>query len=943
MTDHRQDRISTASSKEPERGLFLHTLFQKRLPGDRHINLPLLARLCTLRQAWRTGLVAWYLLALGLAGWLGFTYVQNVRVLQETPTLEGQTAVATLGDPLPELKRLHEAIVTAERKNSTLIITRFGFDQSIEHERQLKARYIDLFDSTVRRMEGIGLAYWRGATPQFDARQKQLYAKFLLGQFQITTGAVKNDAGALKQYALLTDPLWQVLLPRSAEIPVGPLYLAYLKWQGSGTQSEQRLDYPQAMTDLLNRVRGQEAAWLWAAPQVTAQPVAIEDFWIDFPQPGWIEVPGGLTLQGRTQSEALLRQLLQPLAKEEADRITELFWQSYWQQFFTAWERFTSELLEQGRLLSESPGNIIAAGPVLRQDGPYWRLFVRFAEEMHGLPDTQNRPAWVRQWQVMAAAWDRFILQQNRKTGGVADKLTALATNALHTGEELAGQRVNLPVATRDQLAELFTSYLADLAALSPVTVPREERVDQFGKFFRGLQQGESSSFYTAYADYRKLVTLDGSGAEETLCSRLLFAPLAFIAQVALGETTTVLQQNWTETVIAPLASVNAANQLTMLFSQADSPVPKFIAGPAAPFLEASASGYRPRRGYGMTLPFRQDFLAFLFQGTRASNTALKEFTVTLAARPMNVNPEATTHPFASTLAMQCTGKQFVLENRNYASQAEFTWTPAACGDVVLTVQFPAGVTLSKRYPGALGFPQFLNDFSDGRHTYNLDEFSGDSGPLKEQQLTSLTLAYNISGGPDVRSFVYSVPPTIPDTIFTDHVVHAHEPPAGDEAMDHHKSIVHASDEILKIPAGLLRSYQPDPQSSASRMAAPSRQPAMPTDDAETWIRHQSPHAFTLQLMSVRSSRGLDAIREKYPAMDLHWYTTAGKTWHVLIAGSFATRQEARAALNRLPAELNRFNPLVRTFASVQADMEQPTPSRRPDASTNSEARHGLH
>nr|WP_321466008.1 SPOR domain-containing protein [uncultured Desulfobulbus sp.] len=926
MTDHQPPK--NRAGREQGRGFFLHSLFQQRLPQDRHIQLPLLARLINLRQLRRLGLAAWYLLAIGLAGWLGFTYVQNVRVLENGP-IPSKEMVTEAGftDPLPELQKLHDSIIEAEQKNRTLIISRFGFDQSKAYEEQLKTRFADLFGQTLLRMEPIALGYWRQNLNHFSARQKQLYAQFLLGQWQINSNRIKNDTQSLQQYARLTDPLWSLLFPKAAQIPVGPLYLAYQRWQGIALPTPLAADYSQAMTDLLSRIRSQEADWLWAAPAVSAEAVAIEDFWIDFPQAGWIEVPGGLTLQGRTEAESFLNQILLPLAQGDAKKTQDLFWQNYWQQFFTAWERFTSELLEQGRILSESPGNIVAAGPVLRQDGPYWRLFTRFADEMKGLPDSQNRPAWVRQWQILSTAWDSFILQQNRKTGGVTDKISALATQVVHSGEELAGQRINLAVSTREQLAQLFASYLADLAALSPVTVSREDRVDQFGRFFRGLQQGETSTFYTAYADYRKLVSLESDGAEDTLSSRLIFAPLAFIAQVALGEATTILQQNWTETVIAPLGTGHTANQMGQLFSQADSPVPKFIAGPAAPFLEASTSGYRPRKGYGMSLPFRPDFLAFLFNGTRASKNTFKSFTVTLATRPMNVNSESTIHPFASKISLQCADKEFVLDNWNYASQAEFTWSPASCGDVVLSLQFPAGISLNKRYAGPLGFPKFLNDFSDGSQTFALSDFSGDSGPLKEQKLSTVTLAYRVSGAPDVRSWLTSVPPTIPQEIFNQPSVQASMPPIADRRSEQLSALDQESDTIFIIPRPLLRNYflglkSPEPQ--------PTGQPLLPGDTGEDWIRQQSPQTFTIQLLSQRSSRSLDDLIVKYPALELHWYRTTGKRWYVLISGAFPTKEEALEARKRLPTELSRYAPLIKSFATVQAELGPAVPPAKP-------------
>lgn len=916
---------STPPAPDPERSFFLHALFQKRLPEDQHIRLPLLARLLSLRHMLRLSLVAWYLLAIGLAGWLGFTYVQNVRVLKSGPIPSSrQLAEAGLESPLPELKKLHDQILDVEAKNRTLIISRFGFDASKTYERELKGRYNDLFAASLLRLESLALGYWRQNFKRFDARQKQLYAQFLLGQWQLHSGRIKNDSNQLKEYATLTAPLWMQLFNTSAEIPIAPLYLAHQRWHDGTAPPSLAPSYAQAMAELLAASRTQEAQWLWAAPRITAPSVAIEDFWIDFPQPGWITVPGGLTRQGRTQVETFFKQLLQPLEKKEAAQVSELFWENYWQQFFTAWERFTSELLEQGRLLSESPGNIVAAGPVLRQDGPYWRLFVRFAREMEGLPDKQNRPAWVRQWQILSAAWDSFILTQNRKTGGVADKLGALADRVVQSGEQLAGERINLQVSTRDQLADLFASYLADLAALSPVTVSREQRVDEFGKFFRGLQQGESSSFYTAYAGFRKLVTLDSAGADDTLASRLLFAPLAFITQVAAGEAATTLQQNWTETVIAPLGGGSTESQLTRLFSQADSPVPKFIAGPAAPFLEASASGYRPRRSHDMSLPFRPDFLAFLFEGTRAGKNTLKQFTVTLAARPMNVNPEATVRPYASKLSLQCAGKEYVLENWNYPAQGDFTWSPAGCGDVLLTVQFPAGISLSKRYSGQLGFPRFLDDFSDGRQTFNLNDFSGDSAPLAEQRLTSLTLAYTVTGAPDVRSWLHSVPPTIPEELFNKPQPQTYMPLGLDAAAEADRGASATSDLIFRLPASLLANYR---LALAPPPAVEDRKPAAPAAAVnEEWIRRQAPRSFTLQLMSLRSSQHLDALRARHPGLELHWYR-AGGGWHVLIAGAYSTRQEAGQALRLLPAELTRSTPLVKTFAAVQAEI-QPSPAR---------------
>jgi len=944
MTEQRQHDERSAPRQGTHRSLFLRALFKDRLPRDRNVQLPLAGRLRSLRTTWGIGLLAWYLLAAGFAGWLGFTYYQNYQALHSGPGLQHQApTTGTTATPLRSLDQLRHDIETIQGKNRTLIISRFGFDQSLRYEKELKQQYVSLFETSLGQVEAAALVHWRKNCKDFSEEQKQGYAKFLLGQWRIHSGAVGSNAAELRQYATLTDRFWHVLFPQAAEIPVGPLYLAYLQWRPATGSDHTTHDYAGEIKNLLGRVRGQEAAWLWASPEITALPVAIEDFWIDFPQPGWIEIPGGLTLQGRTQTETFLKQLLQPLEKKEAEGITELFWQSYWQQFFTAWERFTSEFIEQGKLLSESPGNIVAAGAVLRQDGPYWRVFVRFSEEIKGLADQQNRPAWVRQWQILAAGWDRFIDNQTQKTGGVSDKLNALTANVVHKGEEIAGQRINLPVPVRDQLADLWASYLANLAALSPVTVHREERVDQFGKFFRGLRQGESSGFFSAHGDFRKLVTLDAAGADDTLTTRLVFAPLDFLLQVALGETADVLQREWTETVTAPMNTQNTATQLAALFSQADSPVPKFLAGPAAPFLELNSSGYRPRNFNGMSLPFRQDFLSFLFQGTRASKDYAKEFTVTLGNLPLNVNPDAGTHPFYGKIEMQCANKQFVLENWNYADQAEFTWTPSACGDAILTVKFPGGATLSKRYPGALGFPQFLNDFKDGRQTYALKDLSGESKGLLEQRVEQVTIAYSISGAPDVRQWLQRIPPAVPEKVFLEKAPPAHQQTALDVFPLHPEAARSASDAILKIPVAAAPPHK-EKKTAEKKTTTPALSPApvgqgaSDCNDSTAWIQRQPAQGVTIQLMSLRSPHTLKGLCEKYTEVPVHWYrkTDAQGKWVVLIGGSFPSTEEAQAALARLPGALKTGSPFVRSFKTIQAEMDRSHDGTMPDASRKS-------
>lgn len=107
---------------------------------------------------------------------------------------------------------------------------------------------------------------------------------------------------------------------------------------------------------------------------------------------------------------------------------------------------------------------------------------------------------------------------------------------------------------------------------------------------------------------------------------------------------------------------------------------------------------------------------------------------------------------------------------------------------------------------------KFLNDFSDGRQTFSLDDFSGRS---KERKLSAITLAYAVTGAPDVRSWLTSVPPTIPQEVSVNTLFKAAMPPGWDEEIEPAKTVSHESDDSIIIrplccettswPCGCLR------------------------------------------------------------------------------------------------------------------------------------------
>lgn len=96
---------------------------------------------------------------------------------------------------------------------------------------------------------------------------------------------------------------------------------------------------------------------------------------------------------------------------------------------------------------------------------------------------------------------------------------------------------------------------------------------------------------------------------------------------------------------------------------------------------------------------------------------------------------------------------------------------------------------------------------------------------------------------------------------------------------------------------------------------------ASATQDAQMWIRHQSPSHYTLQLAS---SKNVSLIEKYISDNNLEgragYYKSrrGGENWYALVYGSYASLAIAKAAIASLPAGLRKWSPWVRKYADIQ-------------------------
>ncbi len=81
------------------------------------------------------------------------------------------------------------------------------------------------------------------------------------------------------------------------------------------------------------------------------------------------------------------------------------------------------------------------------------------------------------------------------------------------------------------------------------------------------------------------------------------------------------------------------------------------------------------------------------------------------------------------------------------------------------------------------------------------------------------------------------------------------------------------------------------------------------------------PSGFTIQVLSLSDPNGFQPYISKLPENTAFWSNkkdVSGKDWYALLYGEFATMSEAKDALDKLPANIKKFGPYIRSFTSIE-------------------------
>lgn len=784
--------------------LFLRDFFGRVLPEDRCASRPVAVMNSWRATTRRLGATAWLLLCFAAAAVMTAALIHDIKTIK---LVRDQYSVDTqvTGDitaSTRKLETLSNLLARVDARNNTLLSQWLvGATALAELEDALKADYVRRY-----RADGAPVlerTYYQdmraGLNPAVARRVYAGHISNLVRYINILEARKRGaDRASLERmpWPASADPSGP--LPPSLYPRLRQLSLAHIAWtpRDDGYLREQVSQMRHQLTDLA--YHDAELTWLRDAVS-DAPPLTLPTFW----RPGAIApdesmtVPAAMTAQGRTEIDALLDQMEHSV--EDKDRLhthRRQFDTWYEGQRMAAWLQFVKRFPEGQSLLRDAADWQGVLEQAAAQQGPYERLLDRVNHEFASLP-TDTLPPWL--------SLARQYGEQRGRTGGqttaVVDALNARGGQAIRqtlagapeAGVELVGQRL------KQQGAIL--KFHTDLDKIIRDALDGPAKSYTLAASFHATgndPDGKPSSIKGAFEDLAAIrSSFHLRDADSQAVWQAISGSLDFAVRYVNRQASCILQKDWEKEVLWPKRlAPTPAQALDQLYGPQGT-VWTFVDGSARPFLQRTATRFSATDTMGYQVPLADGFLPMLnsainqrvrqlasqqrgetarrkemvglekaqledsqaVMATEQSIAALdkqidalrtKAFVVSLAAQPTNVNEGAQARPFSTTLSLQCASGIRTLSNFNFRNSETFNWQFDQCGDTTLTIRLD-GLNLTRTYPGAFGFVDFLNDFRSGSKQFAPVDFPRERARLDQLGLSAITVRYDFTGQDALR------------------------------------------------------------------------------------------------------------------------------------------------------------------------------------------------
>ncbi|HKM14861.1 MAG TPA: type VI secretion system protein [Marinospirillum sp.] len=739
-------------------GLFCHDLLTQVLPNERaHVTrLPAAVRAeRAIRNLWISG---YALILLLLVGTLGLIYRQdllflddinqryagnlveqsdfssNLRVNQQLSSMIDQlqnrsflpwiNSLTTTPDFQQRLQR-----VFVQRVDQNLILP-------LDRRLQLSAEQ-QLFEGNLSGNElGQEMARFVGQL----VREINLLQAFL-------DGASSEQLSAMPQAYTLQDDTTLAALNISQLATLNQVYLLYLCWQEDRDRIETRLSNKRVYLQRILAKSPGSIDWLidWGNLSAGEHEVRLGEYWRGIRASNDVRVPAAFTVIGKEKIDDFIEQLL--ATQDIADQVNTLipgFEENYRARYLEAWKQFALAFQNGVDVIEGSNGWREAIDMQATSRNQHFLVLNRLATELKPFMDDKS-PEWVYMIELYA---DMVAIAPNETDTGALKKLTLkIIKRAGNVGKMAAkaGKKMGADEAIKDEqalmverAAKLLGEYRANIRELT-----KESQVKSIAHLsMQDLYNNpdDPARGQTALATgYRQLQDLQGLLGRNTDFNEPFWAvfrgPLNMFRRYLIQESSDQMQSLWEEAFLAAAEGVPEDRMAGFLYSEGGL-LWSFFDQHLSPFVQRRfGAGYIGRSAFGIAYPINKELLGFLSKADEYRKQNRDNYAVILSTRPITVNPGAKKLPSRTLLEMQCENGLQELENLNYQRAAEFNWS-LNCTNVRLTIQVD-NYQLVKNYSGHYGFPNFLEDFSQGAKRFKSADF-----PLYEDRLAEWNIQY---------------------------------------------------------------------------------------------------------------------------------------------------------------------------------------------------------
>lgn len=553
------------------------------------------------------------------------------------------------------------------------------------------------------------------------------------------------------------------------------LYVQSLMWTKDKGLLEQELGLMnKQLNDILINSRD-FAKWLipWANAVAKDSETRISDFWQagTGAMTGDVVVKGAFTLAGKAQIDGFIEQIR---ATKRYDAILNdiepEFRRQYQRQYLQSWEQFSQNFMAGSTKLRGREEWLTVLNNLSTGRNIYFNALNTLDEQLKPFYDAENVPDWVNMvgyYQEMRAfgpeektdngkqgkVLAKMGMQLAAKAGPVGKALAGAGKSGMKTQKKLdkakgkGGPNVDERAMQLEAAGKLLGDYRmamenfvysAEMRSVSHAAVS--------GVFASPDNPGAGESTLAAgYTSIKKLQAIVGKENKDNRAFWQLYTGALMLMQdYMVEESACELQDIWSRDFLAQLEGV-PEYKLSGLAFGSEGKLWGFMDTNTAPFVgERLGAGYVAKSLGDIRYPVSGDFLTFASRAKDAKQAKQDVYKVSVATKPTSVNLDAKYHVSKTALTMQCAEGNTELVNMNFPSNSLFEWNEN-CADVVLKLEV-GRINLEKRYEGALGFPEFLNDFKTGTKRFTAADFPKQAEQLRQSGVSFMEVKYSFDG-----------------------------------------------------------------------------------------------------------------------------------------------------------------------------------------------------